>query len=200
MTTFRLSGPVEASIDPIKGSKFLAWALPCNEAELKPRLAEARARWADVSHHCWAWTGETDSEQKFSDDGEPSGSAGRPILNVLVGHSLRNTLIVVIRWYGGTKLGTGGLVRAYGGAANQALAISELIEVVPLTHFSFVCPYDKWPALEHRLKGIGIDAPTLSFDTRVKGTFEAPSADMESIKKAIEAHYPAALIATDEEA
>ena len=156
MATFKLSGPVEASIDPIKGSKFLAWALPCTELELKSRLAEARSRWPDVSHHCWAWTGSTDSELKFSDDGEPSGSAGRPILNVLVGQSLRNTLIVVIRWYG-TKLGTGGLVRAYGGAANQALAQAELIEIVPLTRFSFICHTTS--GLEHKLLGLGIDGP-----------------------------------------
>ena len=197
MATFKLSGPVEASIDPIKGSKFLAWALPCTELELKSRLAEARSRWPDVSHHCWAWTGSTDSELKFSDDGEPSGSAGRPILNVLVGQSLRNTLIVVIRWYGGTKLGTGGLVRAYGGAANQALAQAELIEIVPLTRFSFICPYDKWPALEHKLQGLGIDGPILSFDTQVKGEFEAPTSDLDRIKEAIAAHYPASLIEPD---
>ena len=197
MATFKLSGPVEASIDPIKGSKFLAWALPCMEIELKSRLAEARSRWPDVSHHCWAWTGSTDSELKFSDDGEPSGSAGRPILNVLVGQTLRDTLIVVIRWYGGTKLGTGGLVRAYGGAANQALAEAELIEIVPMTRFSFICPYDKWPALEHKLQGLGIDRPTLSFDTQVKGEFEAPTADLDRIKEAIAAHYPASLIEPD---
>jgi uncharacterized YigZ family protein len=194
MSTFKLSEAVEASIDPIKGSKFLAWALPCTKDELRDRLAEARARWADVSHHCWAWVGQSESEQKFSDDGEPSGSAGRPILNVLVGQALRDTLIVVIRWYGGTKLGTGGLVRAYGGAANQALAVAEITEIVPMHSFAFLCPYDRWPALEHRLQALGVVSPDLQFDTRVTGRFDAPLSQKREIEEAVEAHYPAAML------
>ena len=198
MTTYKLNSPVEAWIDPIKGSKFLGWAVPCTEGDLRQKLAEAKKRWPDVSHHCWAWVGQSESDQKFSDDGEPSGSAGRPILNVLVGQALRNTLIVVVRWYGGTKLGTGGLVRAYGGAANQALAEAELIEIVPMARFAFICPYDKWPALEHRLQGLGVVEPDLQFDTKVSGHFEAPMSITAKIQAAVEAHYPAAMVETDE--
>ena len=198
MVTYKLSEPVEASIDPVKGSRFLAWAIPCEKQEVKERVDEARARWTDVSHHCWAWVGAHESEQKFSDDGEPSGSAGRPILNVLVGQALRNTLVVVVRWYGGTKLGTGGLVRAYGGAANQALAKAVLIEIVPMSSFSFLCPYDKWPALEHRLSGLSVRTPELQFDTQVRGRFEAPLSMAKELRDAVEAHYPAALIDDEE--
>ena len=66
-----------------------------------------------------------------------------------------------------------------------------------MTRFSFICPYDKWPALEHKLQGLGIDGPTLSFDTQVKGEFEAPTADLDRIKEAIAAHYPASLVEPD---
>ena len=199
MTTYKLKSPTEAWIDPIKGSKFLGWAVPCADDELKERLEEARKRWPDVSHHCWAWVGQTESDQKFSDDGEPSGSAGRPILNVLVGQALRNTLIVVVRWYGGTKLGTGGLVRAYGGAANQALAEGELVEIVAMASFAFICPYDKWPALEHRLQGLGVTRPALQFDTKVRGQFEAPQSIATAIEEAVESHYPAAMLDVEDD-
>ena len=77
------------------------------------------------------------------------------------------------------------------------MAQAELIEIVPLTRFSFICPYDKWPALEHKLLGLGIDGPILSFDTQVKGEFEAPTSDLDRIKEAIAAHYPASLIEPD---
>ena len=101
----------------------------------------------------------------------------------------------MVRWY---KIGYRRIGQGLCGAANQALAQAELIEIVPLTHFSFICPYDKWSALEHRLQELGIDGPTLSFDTQVKGEFEAPTADLDSVKKAIAAHYPASLIETDD--
>jgi len=79
----------------------------------------------DAGHHCWAWRIASPAIERASDDGEPSGSAGRPILAQLTGRDLVDTAVIVSRYWGGTKLGIGGLVRAYGGAAGEALEMAE---------------------------------------------------------------------------
>ncbi len=108
--------------DPIKGSRFIATIEPVStEDAAKEVLAAVRAEMPDAGHHCWAWRIASPSIERASDDGEPSGSAGRPILSQLTGRDLVDTAIVVTRYWGGTKLGVGGLVRAYGGAAGLAL-------------------------------------------------------------------------------
>jgi putative IMPACT (imprinted ancient) family translation regulator len=105
----------------VKASVFLAFATPiADEAEAKAILAERERRRWDANHHCFAWKlrgGAT----RASDAGEPSGSAGAPILAAIEGAELVDTLVVVTRWFGGTRLGVGGLVRAYGDAAAEAL-------------------------------------------------------------------------------
>lgn len=113
----------------IKGSRFLAWVAPVTGTdEAQGLLQEARERYPDASHHCWAWR--CGAEQRFSDDGEPGGTAGRPMLEVILRRDLDYVAAVVTRWFGGTRLGAGGLVRAYGGATARALdtAGSHLVE------------------------------------------------------------------------
>lgn len=98
--------------EEIKKSRFQALAVPvANEQDIKDFLEISK----DVSttHQCWAW--KIGHNVRFNDDGEPSGTAGRPILATIEGNELSNILVLVNRWYGGVKLGTGGLVRAYGG-------------------------------------------------------------------------------------
>ena len=110
----------------VKGSRFLGQVFRVSGAdEARGRLQSVRKQHHSATHHCWASrTGVPESSSdRFDDDGEPSGTAGRPILSQLLGHDLHETLVVVTRYYGGTKLGTGGLARAYGDAA--ALAIDE---------------------------------------------------------------------------
>ncbi|WP_037404901.1 YigZ family protein, partial [Shinella sp. DD12] len=100
--------------EEIRKSRFRAIACPVeNEAEAKARLAEVSD--AAANHNCWAFRiGQT---YRFSDDGEPSGTAGKPILQAIDGQALDRTLVVVTRWFGGILLGSGGLIRAYGGTA-----------------------------------------------------------------------------------
>jgi len=108
-----------------KGSRFLAQALAVtDEKDSATRLASVRKRHHAATHHCWAHRlGPPESLiERADDDGEPSGTAGLPILQALQAADVHGALIVVTRWFGGTKLGTGGLARAYGGAAKQALA------------------------------------------------------------------------------
>jgi len=109
----------------VKGSRFLGQAFAVrDEAEAMRRLDALRRREYDATHHCWALrVGEPEQLlERFDDDGEPSGSAGRPILGALLREKLSDGLVVVTRYFGGTKLGTGGLVRAYGEAAAEAIA------------------------------------------------------------------------------
>lgn len=112
-----------------KKSRFIGEVYPVtSEEEAAEILEKVKKMYWDARHHCWAYVvGETQAVERFSDDGEPGGTAGKPILEVLRGAELTNTLIVVTRYFGGTLLGTGGLVRAYTKASQEALALSTII-------------------------------------------------------------------------
>ncbi|PSL01458.1 YigZ family protein [Cecembia rubra] len=115
-----------------KGSKFLAFAYPVrNEAEIKDKLDQLRKKYYDARHHCYAYIlGKDQSIFRANDDGEPNHSAGDPILGQIRSHQLCNVLIVVVRYFGGTKLGVGGLIHAYKTAASDAIANNEIITAV----------------------------------------------------------------------
>jgi uncharacterized YigZ family protein len=111
----------------IRKSRFLAVACPVDtEAEAKARLAEVSE--PSANHNCWAWR--IGQAYRFSDDGEPSGTAGKPILQAIDGQALDRTLVVVTRWFGGILLGSGGLIRAYGGTAALCLRAAAKTEYV----------------------------------------------------------------------
>lgn len=122
MATFRtLSEPSRYLADPIKGSRFEAVLAPAStEAQAMALIHQVEAEAADASHHCWAWL-LANGHSRSWDAGEPRGAAGRPILAQVEGHGVVNVVVVVSRWFGGTKLGVGGLIRAYGGTAGKAL-------------------------------------------------------------------------------
>jgi len=114
----------------IKGSRFLAESHPVlSPPEALSMLAQIRKREYTATHHCYAYrTGLSDKATfKYSDDGEPSGTAGKPIYDIISGRNLTNLLVVVTRYFGGTKLGTGGLVRAYSHAAKNVIMNSKII-------------------------------------------------------------------------
>lgn len=115
-----------------KKSRFIATVRPVDdEADAKAFIEDLRKKYWDASHNCFAYQiGERNEIQRFSDDGEPSGTAGRPILDVLKGEDIRNVIVVVTRYFGGTKLGTGGLVRAYGRSAKEGLTAAHIIEKI----------------------------------------------------------------------
>ncbi|MCB9878214.1 MAG: YigZ family protein [Planctomycetes bacterium] len=128
-----VAAPFEHEPDKTKGSRHIANVFPVHDAaEIAAALQSVEARMPDATHHAYAWRlGRGEHDFRYSDDGEPSGSAGRPILQQIDGRDLTDVLVVVSRYFGGTKLGTGGLVRAYGGAAAEALDRAEIVEVVP---------------------------------------------------------------------
>jgi len=113
-----------------KGSKFLAFAYPVSsEEEISQCLADIRKQYHDARHHCYAWRlGPEKLRYRVNDDGEPSGSAGKPILGQIQSRDLSNILLVVVRYFGGTLLGVGGLIRAYRSAASDALDKNVLAE------------------------------------------------------------------------
>jgi uncharacterized YigZ family protein len=115
----------------IKGSKFFGRAFPCkSEAEAESALTLIRKKYFDATHHCFAYRIGLGPETKFrySDAGEPSGTAGKPIYDQILGQNLTNVLVVVTRYFGGTKLGTGGLTHAYSDSAAEAINRAGVIE------------------------------------------------------------------------
>jgi len=124
---------IEASSEGIfrdRGSKFIAYAYPFKEESgLKDIVAELKSRHPKARHHCWAYRLTTDrSVFRINDDGEPSGTAGRPILNVLLSKDVTNILVVVVRYFGGTLLGVPGLIHAYKMATQEALDSAAIVE------------------------------------------------------------------------
>ncbi|MDR6941514.1 IMPACT family protein [Mucilaginibacter pocheonensis] len=120
--------PVE-SIFRDRGSKFLGYAYPINsENDIKAIVAQLKAEHPKANHHCWAMRLSVDrSVFRVNDDGEPSGTAGRPILNTLLSHDLTNIVVVVVRYFGGTLLGVPGLINAYKTTAEEAVGQAVII-------------------------------------------------------------------------
>lgn len=134
--------------EDIKKSRFQAIAAPVeNEQQVKMFLEKHLD--LTTTHQCWAW--KIGHNVRFNDDGEPSGTAGRPILATIEGNDLTNVIVLVNRWYGGIKLGTGGLVRAYGGCAGQCLLLAEKIELIEKKKIYFQCQFSEWSIFQYEL-------------------------------------------------
>jgi uncharacterized YigZ family protein len=123
---FTLSGLCTYSQE-IRRSRFLATACPIADEQSARDFIE-RNRIVGANHNCWAWR--IGQAYRFSDDGEPSGTAGKPILQAIDGQQLYAVVVVVTRWFGGTLLGSGGLIRAYGGTAAQCLQAGNKVRIV----------------------------------------------------------------------
>lgn len=134
----------------VQNSEFLAFAERAQTpAQAQAALAGLRARFPDATHHCWAY--QIGALYRFSDDGEPGGTAGAPILRAIQGQGLDEVVVVVVRFYGGVKLGAGGLVRAYGGAAAECLRLAPRLEVRPRHTWRAHVPFEHLGAFYHLL-------------------------------------------------
>jgi len=127
------------------GSKFLAFAYPVSSEEaIKSKIEGLKKKYFDATHHCFAWVlGADKTKFRAVDDGEPNHSAGDPILGQIRSKDLTNVLIVVVRYFGGTKLGVGGLIQAYKSAAEEALHQATIIEEDVTENFVVRYPYDE---------------------------------------------------------
>ncbi|MCR5495641.1 MAG: YigZ family protein [Treponema sp.] len=169
----------------VKGSRFLSELFPCeSQAQAKELIKAQKAKYADSTHVVHAFViGLSMEIMGMSDDGEPSGTAGRPALDVLKGHCVTNLLLTITRWFGGTLLGTGGLVKAYGDGAKQVLLAAEekgLFEAyVKKVPFSFECDYTLYQSVKRFLDSLQISDLAEKFESQVSVSGNVPEADYQ---------------------
>jgi uncharacterized YigZ family protein len=149
----------------ISRSRFVATAHRIQGlGELAPLVRDARREHPDSRHVCSAAiVGPHGESSRSNDDGEPAGTAGSPILSAIAGRGLTDVAVLVVRWFGGVKLGTGGLVRAYGGVAADALDAAGRLERVAATELVALLPHADAPRLEHALRAAGHE-PALGYE------------------------------------
>ena len=142
-TYLTIASPAEAALRE-RSSKFLAFAWPVTcEEQIREHLDALHKRFYDATHHCYAWRlGPQGERFRANDDGEPSGTAGRPILGQMLSAGLTDCLIVVVRYFGGTKLGVPGLIAAYKDSAAEVIAAAEVVERTVDVRFRLTFPYE----------------------------------------------------------
>lgn len=147
----------------IRKSRFLALAAPIDAPEAAQSFLDA-FRDPQATHNCWAWR--FGALYRFHDDGEPGGTAGRPILQAIESQGYDRVVVLVIRWFGGIKLGTGGLARAYGGMAAECLRLADRVELREECQVLCDCPYADMDRVQARLLAAGARIEQAEFDER----------------------------------
>jgi len=149
-----------------KGSKFLAFAYQVSDEEtIKQHLASLKGQYHDARHHSFAWRlGPEKTHFRVNDDGEPSGTAGKPIYGQIVSRDLTDLLVVVVRYFGGTKLGVGGLIHAYRTAASDALNHSMIKECRVYDRLKLEFGYDQMNSVMKLIKDLQLDFEEHTFD------------------------------------
>lgn len=166
-----------------KGSKFMAFAYPVETVEeIKDRLDQLRRDYHDARHHCYAYRlGYEMDVYRVNDDGEPSSTAGKPILGQMLSNELTNILIVVIRYFGGTKLGVSGLIKAYRTAASEAIMANKIITKKVKDYFRVKFPYDAMNEVMRIIKDENLDASNQVFELSCMLEIAVDKAISESI-------------------
>jgi len=184
MDTFKTIKYCSEGIYKEKGSKFLAFAVPVRTAdEVKELLVQYRKDFYDARHLCYAYRlGADKTDFRSNDDGEPSGTAGKPILGQILSQDLTDILIIVVRYFGGILLGTGGLITAYKNAAADALANAEIIEKTVEQWFSVYFPYPAMNAVMKIVKDENITIVKQHFDNECIIKISIRKANVENAK------------------
>lgn len=169
-----------------KGSKFIALTFRIgSEEEVKERLKEVKKKYHDARHHCFAWIlGLDDQTTRANDDGEPSHSAGDPILGQIRSHNLTNVLVVVVRYFGGIKLGVGGLIHAYKTAANDALLKAGKEQVFEMRRVEFLFEYPQMSVVERLITDFKVDVIERDFMESCKISGTVKKNDIVSLRMA----------------
>lgn len=179
-----ISGTAQALLK-IKGSRFLGYAAPADSPEQAQQIiAELTKKYYDATHNCFAWrTGLGPTLHfRYHDDGEPSGTAGLPIFQVIEGRMLTNLVLVVTRYFGGTKLGTGGLVRAYRDSASATLDQAEIISQIIESRFSVNFAYPRTGEIMHLLDSVGARITRSDYATDVTLEISIRKSRTDSLK------------------
>ncbi len=171
-----------------KRSKFLAFAYPVESPEeVKSIVDECRKEFYDARHVCWAYMIGAQAEQfRANDDGEPSGTAGKPILGQIKSHELTNILVLVVRYFGGVKLGTGGLIVAYREAAAEAIANATIIEKTDDGQLSFSYEYPMMNAVMKIIKELEPQIISQSYDNDCLMTLQIRKGLLGQLKQKLE--------------
>ena len=169
----------------VNRSRFICYLSPCDSAAVaKQFLKKLQNLHPQASHHCHAFiSGRNEDSQSygFSDDGEPSGTAGRPMLAVLQGSQIGELCAVVVRYFGGTKLGTGGLQRAYGGSVRQALTLLETKIKIPMVHKRLACQYTQVKDVLYILAQHGVETLQQEYNEQAIFTLAIPEEKLDEI-------------------
>ncbi len=188
MPTIRtLARPLRHEPPKIKGSRFIASLAPVAAADGATAFVDAlREDFPDATHNCFAWrVGVGRDAMRTSDDGEPSGTAGRPILQEIDGRRLTDVVVVVTRYFGGTKLGTGGLIRAYGGAAAAALELADVVERPVVETLRLTFSYDASGAVAGVLSAFRLDPMDSDYGAEVWMEVAVPVEQTDRLKTAL---------------
>ena len=181
-----LKHAVSARLD-IKKSEFIAYAYPVSSREQAMfHVEQLRVKYADARHHCWAYIiGDpaNTTSAGFDDDGEPNGTAGRPILNVLQHKSIGNVIIIVVRYFGGIKLGAGGLTRAYAGSAQAAVDEMVLLPYVPMAQVQIIAEFATEAQCRYVVEDLGGHIYDVTYSKQVTLTVTLAEADIDHLKE-----------------
>ena len=186
--TFKsISGPSEGLYKE-KGSKFLAFAYPVvSEEEVRTVLDRIRKEYYDARHHCYAYRlGLTGNVWRYNDDGEPASTAGRPIYGQILSRELSDVLIVVVRYFGGTKLGVPGLIRAYKTAAADALDHARTVEKVASERYAVTFDYVAMDRVMRILKDMGIQPSGYTAEDACRMEMDVRLGDAERFRQRME--------------
>ncbi|MFC6204436.1 YigZ family protein [Psychrobacter urativorans] len=181
-----LQSAVTARLE-IKKSEFITYAYPVTSREQAMfHVEQLREQYADARHHCWAYIiGDPDNTTSagFDDDGEPSGTAGRPILNVLQHKSIGNIIVIVVRYFGGIKLGAGGLTRAYAGSAQAAVDAMQLCPYVPMTQLQILAQFATEGQCRYIVESLNGTIDSVDYSKEVRLSVTIAEADIEALKQ-----------------
>lgn len=185
---YRTLGQFRSAEIVIKRSRFIGWGSPVEtEEEALAVLNRIRTEHPQATHHCYAYRVGLGTETiRFSDDGEPGGTAGRPILEVLQREDLRNALIVVTRYFGGTLLGAAGLVRAYTQAAKLAVDACGVVRQVPHVRVKVVLDYEWVGKVQHWLQQEGAILENTEYGAQAAFQFLVPQSQAEHVRETLQ--------------
>ena len=164
----------------VKKSQFIAYLYPIeSKQDVHNHISKLKEQYPDARHICYAFL--VGNHSGMADDGEPSGTAGKPIFSILQHNDLVNTLAVVVRYFGGIKLGAGGLIRAYGQSVNQCLEQTTLIKQIPKTQLQVICDFSLENKIRHYCSNEHFEILDCAYSTNLTMCMNLPTTEVERV-------------------